>query len=131
MAQGSATAPVRGAAAARAARRKYGLVTESTEAYDLVHPANGFKYSVKACRTENRQGYAGRFRIWEDSHEAFMQYRGAYIFAVYSPESGRIWRVEKVPQSRVDDLVRGRWYNSGHDHKGRQVKLSWRHVLGD
>jgi len=120
-----------GAKAEHAARRKYGLKTESTEAYDLVHPGNGYKYSVKACRTENNRGGPGRFRLWQASHKEFMGHRGSYIFAVYSPESGNIWRIEKVKQSTIDELVGGRWYSSGHEHKGKQVKLSWRDVLGE
>lgn len=126
---GSGRARTLGAKAEHAARRKYGLRTESREEYDLVHPQNGYKYSVKACRTENKRGGPGRFRIWRASHKAFMQHRGTYIFAVYKPETGRIWKVEKVSQEEVDDLVSGRWYNSGHDHKGKQVKLSWRAVF--
>lgn len=118
-----------GARAARAARRKYGLVTDSTTAWDLTHPSNGFKYSVKACRTETNQGSPGRFRIWKASHNRFLQERGAYIFAVYAPDSGRIWKLEKVSQDRVDRLVSGRWYASGHEDKGEQIKLSWRDVL--
>lgn len=125
----SGNAATIGARASAAARRKYGLKTESTEAYDLVHPGNGYKYSVKACRTENNRGGPGRFRLWKASHKAFMDHRGTYIFVVYSPETGNIWKIEKVEQSTIDDLVRGRWYSSGHEGKGQQVKLSWRDVL--
>jgi hypothetical protein len=118
-----------GARAEAAARRKYGLETDSTESHDLIHPSNGYVYSVKSTRTETNDGYPGRFRIWKKSHETFIQERGAYIFAVYAPDSGRIWTIQKVSQQRVDDLVSGRWYPSGHDDKGRQYKLPWREVL--
>jgi len=127
----SGSARTVGAKAEHAARRKYGLVTDNAEAYDLRHPSNGYVYSVKACRTENRRGGPGRFRLWRESHEAFLGHRGTYIFAVYAPESGRIWKLEKVTQAEVDELVRGRWYESGHQHKGEQIKLSWRDVLGE
>lgn len=129
MARGSGEARTIGARAEASARRKYGLETENTGVYDIVHPGNGMKYSVKACRTETNAGRPGRFRIWRASHENFLEYRGAYIFAVYAPESGRIWKIEKVSQREVDDLVRGKWYDSGHAHKGEQYKLAWRDVL--
>ncbi len=129
MAAGSGTAPEAGARAARAARRKYGLVTESCEWYDLVHPANGYRYQVKACRTETDRGQPGRWRLWKADHQRMIDHRGCYIFAVYAPESGRIWKIEKVSTTDVDDLVRGKWYPSGHHSKGQQYKLSWRDVF--
>ena len=129
MAAGSGRARSLGAAAEAAAKRKFGLVTDNTAAHDLRHPENGYVYSVKACRTENNRGGPGRFRIWEDSHKRFMGQRGAYIFVVYNGDTGNIWKVEKVPQSVVDELVAGNWYASGHDQKGRQVKITWRDAL--
>lgn len=119
-----------GEKAEAAAARKYGLEQENTEAWDLT-ASNGMKYSVKACRTYRSEGSPGRFRFWEDSHNRFMQERGAYILVVYSRDSEEIWRIEKVSQDAVHAEVSGNWYGSGHRLKSnsRQYKLPWRRVL--
>jgi len=118
-----------GRRAEQAAARKYDLERDSTDSHDLRNPRNGYVYSVKACRTENKSGYAGRFRVWKASHEEFLRERGAYILAVYAPESGEIWKIEKVSQSAVDEAIGGEWYASGHQQKGKQYKIRWRELL--
>lgn len=119
-----------GRRAEKAAARKYGLQTKSTENFDLVHPGNAFRYQVKSCREYDKNGKPGRLRIWYDDYKAVASGNGTFIFVTYNPENSSypINRIWKVPARDVAKAVDDDWYNSGHKHKGKQYKLPWSEV---
>lgn len=116
-----------GRRAEKAAARKYGLATKSTENFDLVNPGNAFRYQVKSCREYDQDGKPGRLRIWYEDYKAVASANGTFIAVTYNPNNATypINRIWKVPAKKVADVVDGDWYNSGHKHKGQQFKVPW------
>jgi hypothetical protein len=119
-----------GREAEKAAARKFGLQTRSTEHFDLVHPKNAFRYQVKSTEEYDGNGNPGRLRIWYEDYKAVAATTGTFIFVTYNPENQQypINRIWKVPAKKVAEAVDGDWYASGHEHKGEQYKLPWSEV---
>lgn len=120
-----------GREAEKAAARKYGLVTHSTDHFDLQHPKNAFRYQVKSTE-EYVDGSPGRIRVWKSDWKAVAAGNGTFIFVTYNSENEQypINKIWKVPAGDVADVVEenGGWYASGHEEKGQQYKLKWTEV---
>lgn len=121
----------RGNVAERAAARKYGLtgLEEQTGYYDL-RASNGVRYQVKSAQHTRASGNPGKLRFWREHFDDLTADRsGVIVVLTASSNPDHILKIQKVPTSRVEDAIGGRWYPSGHDDEGEQYKLPWRDIL--
>lgn len=88
---------------------------------------------IKGCLPETSNGAGsttkGRWYISRANHERLVDAGGVYYLTVYAPSpSTPIITALVVPAATVDDLLAGRWHDSG---RGEVAKLSWGSIIDE
>jgi hypothetical protein len=95
--------------------------------FDLARDS-GAVAEVKSCLSRLSSGANGRFRLFEDQHEALVRQdrngTGRYVFVLFDIEGEPTARLVQQTPAHVGAVIRGRggWNQSGHS-AGRQHKL--------
>jgi len=122
-----------GARAARAARRKYGLVDlPGTTGYaDAYHRSNGSRVQIKGALYERASGEPGVFRLWREHLRELAQVGGSVVLVVTNPdnEHRKVLRVTK--RSPRDLLELAEWRETGQaDMLGlTEARVPWPDVV--
>ncbi|WP_435145946.1 hypothetical protein [Halobaculum sp. P14] len=96
----------------------------------------GAEVEIKAAREQTSNGSVNTPGRWyfrggdTGQHASLVQDAAYYALAVYREGLNRVLLdVVLVPASLVDELLRGRWYDSGNTD-GQVAKLGWPSVFG-
>ncbi len=122
-----------GTRAARAARRKYGLVDlpGTTGHADAKHRSNGRRVQIKSALYERASGDPGVFRVWREHLEAIADAGGSVVLVVVNPSnpSRKVLRITKVSPAAL--LEAGEFRPTGQaDMEGmHEARIPWPSVV--
>ena len=95
--------------------------------YDIETPHNGKIHEVKTTVETLSSGRNGRFRLWRDQHEKYLEEGGEYHFLVDSVG------YERLSAEEVDEIIEAsgvEWTGAGgHRGEKQQLKLRWPEVF--
>lgn len=113
------------------------LERESETHYDAVM-ANGTRVQIKGAMRWVKNGHQpngerrrcrGRFKLWENDHEALTEDDGLYLLVVYEDDDGDIEPVTAAffTPEQIEETVEGDWYSEG-DPRERSKGMIYRTV---
>lgn len=121
-----------GTLAARAARRKYGLVDlAGTTGYaDAKHRSNGSRVQIKGALYQRADG-PGVFRVWREHLRELSQVGGSVVLVVTNPDNPtrKVLRVEKVSPDLLLDAGEFRATGQQDMMPLHEARIPWPELL--